>query len=137
MVEIVTEATDAAGETADAIVKIPSGAMRIIRQSYDSRERVLDWMLAIFVAAALVYVFKAQLMGMFVGDPGPNAGLPPVFAPNQNVGSAFPNDQYAPAYVYTYNMPSSRSQQTRFANLNTRKPHDPGQQPQYPDLQGD
>jgi hypothetical protein len=122
-----------ASETADQTIRLPKNVLRLIRQSYSSRERVLDWTLAIFVAAAMCYVFKAQLMGMFAGDPSINAGATPSQVPNQNVGDAFPTTQYATPNIYTYNMPVSRNLERRFGPILTRVPHDPSLPLEYPD----
>lgn len=105
MSESLGQAADAAeGET----IRVPRNIMGLLRQSYDSREKMLDWILAFAVAIALVLMFRDQIMACFITDPGPNAGRddPPV--PSQNVDEAIPPEDQTNARLYTYNMPVSR-----------------------------
>jgi hypothetical protein len=117
--------------TADETIRIPRNAMRLLRQSYDSQEKVKDWLLAIFVVGALVYVFRNQLMG-FLPNAGPNVGRQDNYVPNQAVGDAFPNTEVSPR-IYTYNMPPSRDVRHDRGPSSTRIPSNPSCPPRFPD----
>lgn len=123
------------GETAEATIRIPANTMKLLRQSYDTREKVLDWWLAVFVAGALVYAFRNELRGFVTPDTDPNAGKDPSMVPNQGVGDALPNRGINPM-VYTYNLPPSRLIKERRGPSGTRKPFDPSGMPEFPDLGG-
>jgi len=127
-----TVESDLAG-TAEATVKIPANTMKLLRQSYDTREKILDWWLALFVVAALAYTFRSQLRGMVLPDANPNLGKTPNMVPNQGVGNAFPNFGINPQ-VYTYNMPPSRTIRDDRGPAVSRTPRDPSGQPEFPDL---
>ena len=53
---------------ANQVVRVPRNMLAMIRQSYDTREKVLDWCLAFAVALCLMYVFRDQLSAMISGD---------------------------------------------------------------------
>src|ERR1700735_2038935 len=101
MVEVIADLS----ATADETIRIPRNAMRLLRQSYDSQEKAKDWLLAIAVVGAMVYVFWDELRG-FLPNAGPNVGRQANYVPNQAVGDAFPNTEIQPR-IYTYNMPAS------------------------------
>jgi len=119
------------GNTAEQTIRIPANAMRLLRQSYDSREKVLDWWLAIFVTAALVYAFRDQLRGFVKPQADANAGRVDSMVPNQGVGDAFPNYGINPL-IYTYNMPPSRFIKERRGPSGTRVPYSPSGGPAFP-----
>lgn len=130
---IVDETKTALGDSYEEVVKIPSGVMNLIRQSYDSRERVLDWMLALSVAGALIYVFRAQISGMITPPKDPNAGKTDM-VPNQDVKNAVCDSNMRPpkANIYTYNMPRSRSEiASRIGPSSVRIPFNPAFGGQY------
>ena len=118
-------------DIAEQTVRIPAGVMGLLRQSYDSRERVLDWCLAIGVTVTLAWAFRGQLRDMcgLDGDPSVNAGRDDPPQPSQDVDGAFPlrtgND------VYTYNMPVSRRIVYRAGPSGTGLPTDPAAPPTY------
>jgi hypothetical protein len=101
------------GQTARDTVRVPANIMGLLRQSYDTREKALDWCLAIAVVAALTFAFRDEIRGMFDAQPNPdpNAGMDPEPQANVNVRGAFPDAGPSggrwPA-LYAYNMPSSR-----------------------------
>ena len=123
-------------DAADETIRVPSNIMGLLRHSYDSREKVLDWMLAIGVVVALTFAFRDDLRSMLgvSGDVGPNAGrkAPPV--PNQDIGTAFPNAGPSggrwPA-LYNYNMPVSRDIRYGVGPSATRPPDNPSQPATY------
>jgi hypothetical protein len=130
--DIIETASTEAGEAADKLVRVPAGVMDLLRQSYGSRERVLDWMLAIGVTVTMAYVFRDELMGLITPPDDANAGRVDSFQPNQNVPGAFPRGQKAPANPYTYNMPPSRSVRYSVDTSGMMPPGNPAQTPFYP-----
>lgn len=115
---------------ANQTIRVPSNIMGLLRQSYDSREKMLDWMLAIGVTVALVVAFRDELRSMLgvSGDAGPNVGRRAPSVPNQDLGSAFPyagrtGGRY-PA-LYAYNMPTSRNFRYGIGPSGTRPPDNP------------
>jgi hypothetical protein len=125
----VGDAADAAGKQT---VRVPANLLRMVRQSYDSREKVLDWMLAIGVVATLSYVFRDEIRGcIWPGVPDdPNAGRADEPTPNQDVADAFPGGGMRPG-LYTYNMPPARNFRYSAAPSGTRPPHNPSMSPGY------
>jgi hypothetical protein len=116
--------------TYEETVRIPSGVMQLVRQSYDTRDKVLDWMLAIFVAGALIYVFRAPLMAMVKPDLSINAGKVDV-VPDNAICEAVGNGQPV-GKIYTYNMPQSRQNiASRIGPSSVRMPYNPGYGPQF------
>lgn len=121
---------------ADETIRVPGNLMHFIRQSYDTREKMLDWMLALGVAGALTFAFRDEIrtwLGI-AGEAGPNVGRADNIVPNQDIGSAFP---YAgreggrwPA-LYNYNMPSSRNIRYNAGPSGTRPPRNPSLQPTF------
>lgn len=123
---------DTANVTEAATVRVPSNLYSYIRASYDSREKVLDWCLAIAVVATLAYVFRDELRQMVYPDASPNAGRSDQPTPNQDVVEAFPyGGRVASDRIYTYNMPSSRAISYRKGPSATRPPADPSQPPSF------
>ena len=124
------------GAAADAAesqtIRVPRNVMRLLEQSYGSREKVLDWMLALGVAATMVWVFRGQLAAM-VGsvDTDPNVDRAGPLKPNTDLAGAFPASQRRPD-LYTYNMPSSRALRNNPAPGGTGVPQDPSAPPSYP-----
>lgn len=116
------------GET----IRVPRNIMGLLRQSYDTREKILDWMLAFFVAFALAWMFRDQIMAYFAPDPDPNAGRddPPV--PSQNVDDAIPPGDRLNAKLYTYNLPPSRSIRWHVGPNANPPPANPSNAPVYP-----
>lgn len=130
--EIITDtgrAVDAAGE---AVVRVPANMMRMIRASYDSREKVLDWCLAITVVAALVWAFQDELMDVLWPGADANAGRADAPYPNQDVTTAFPFNNRVPPDPYTYNLPVSRSYKYGTAPSASATPGNPSLPPQFP-----
>lgn len=125
-----TVESDLAG-TADGTVRIPANVMGLLRQSYDSREKVLDWLLALGVTAALVVAYWPQLIHMCGrGDPTPDAGRDDPAVPSQDVADAFPTGRQRD--LYTYNMPTSRSVRYGIAPSGNPVPGNPAAPPLFP-----
>jgi hypothetical protein len=123
---------DNLSDTSASMIRVPSNLMAHIRASYDSREKVLDWMLAFGVAIAMVWAFRDDIRTMLaVPNADPNVGRSPDQQPNQDVAGAFPASAVRPD-LYSYNMP--RSRRTRYAAgpSGTQPPSDPSQSPSYP-----
>jgi hypothetical protein len=135
VVEAVGEAAEAAGE---ATVRIPRNVYGLLRESYDSREKVLDWLLAFAVVAALIYAFRDQLLAVCMPKvipdehDTPEAGRHEDMVPNQNIAGALPVAQKARSNVYTYNLPPSRDLRHGMGPSGTRPPDDPGAAPMFP-----
>jgi hypothetical protein len=135
MSESLGEAAEAAGETT---IRIPRNVYAMLRESYDSREKVLDWLLAFAVVAALVYAFRDQLLACVMPKvipdehDTPEAGRHEDMMPNQNIAGALPARQAAQSNIYTYNMPPSRNLRHGMGPSGTRPPDDPGQAPAFP-----
>lgn len=128
MSETLGTAADHAGE---ATVRVPANLYSMIRASYDSREKQLDWILAICVVGAMSFAFRKQLIALVVPD-NPNDALPDPPAPSQDLSTAFPfGGRTASERVYTYNMPSSRLQRYQPSVTGTRTPSDPSVQPSF------
>lgn len=129
MSESVNASLDAAGTET---IRVPRNIMGLLRQSYDTREKVLDWMLAIALAITLVWLFQDRVTGLFHVDPDANAGRddPPV--PSQEVDSAIPPCNETTARIYTYNLPSSRTIRHQIGPSVTPPPIDPSRPPMYP-----
>lgn len=110
-------------------VKLPANLMGLLRESYDSRQKVLDWLLAGSVAVVCVWAFWPQLTSL-AATGGP-------VTPNQDVDGALPSlwKQPLPANVYTYNMPSSRRIRDGYGPSGTRTPFNPSSQPDFPSLE--
>lgn len=122
--------TDDLGDAADKTVRVPANLMHFIRASYDSREKILDWMMALGVTAALAYAFRDELRTLIgvTGNIDPNAGRDPNPVPNQDIPSAFPHAGPVggrwPA-LYNYNMPTSRRIRYDAPPSGTRPPDNP------------
>lgn len=127
MSDDIEQATSQAAETT---VRLPANIMGLIRQSYDSREKVLDWCLAIGVVGSLAWVFRDQISGFCAAEPGPNAGRTDPPEPNQDVRNAFRSAPARPD-IYTYNMPSSRNIRYRVGPSMTAPPGNPSGPPAY------
>lgn len=121
MADLDTALTD----TADATVRVPANIMSLLRQSYDSREKVLDWILAITVAGLMVLVFRENLSEILFPDAGPNAGRADEPVPNQALASAFPYAGRSTDRLYTYNLPPSRDIRYARGPSATRPPGNP------------
>jgi hypothetical protein len=121
----------AAGDAADRVVRIPANLMGLLHQSYDSRQKVLDWMLAIGTVALLAWAFREQITAV-ISPPldDPDAGLNDPAVPNMDLAGAFPASGKRPD-LYTYNMPGSRIGSHPFGPTVTRMPRDPSTQPTY------
>ena len=111
-------------DVAEQTVRIPANVMGLLRQSYDTREKFLDWLLAIGVACALVYAFRDQLRGMVTSNPDPNAGRDP--EPEPNMVTNFDAD------VYTINQPSTRNYINRPGPSATATPLNASRRPSFP-----
>lgn len=116
---------------ADKVVRVPANIMGLLRQSYDSREKVLDWILALTVVIVLVWIFRDQLLGMVASDAtDPNAGRADEPTPNLDVRGAFPFRGTGPD-LYSYNMPVSREIRYSVGPSATRVPGNPAVPPSY------
>jgi hypothetical protein len=113
-------------------VRLPANLMSLVRQSYDSREKILDWCLAIGVVASLAWVFRDQIISVCSAEPGPNAGRRDAPQPNQDVANAF-RPAKARADIYTYNMPPSRKIRYGIGPSSTRPPGNPSLPPTFED----
>lgn len=121
---------EATGAAARETIRIPSNVMGLLRESYDTRQKVLDWMLSIGVIAVLIWAFWEPLGSLFGGQD---------MKPSQNVsgvGGALPPRQTAPANIYTYNLPSSRRMiRTGVGPTGTRPPNNPSNPPGFQSLE--
>jgi hypothetical protein len=126
----VADVGDAAAAAGEQTIKIPSNVMGWLRQSYDSREKILDWSLAFIVAGLMVYTFRGPLLGMVWSIDDPNAGKADNPQPNMDVGDAFPNTG-ATSRIYTYNMPPSRDIRSDAGPSGTGVPRNPSRPPEY------
>ena len=116
------------GET----IRVPRNIMGLLRQSYDSREKVLDWLLAFSVALALAYLFQDQIRSLFLPDPDVNANLDDPPQPSQAVDEAIPPCNATVAKIYTYNLPPSRIFRNDRGPSMTPPPANPSAPPSYP-----
>jgi hypothetical protein len=125
MVEVVQTATN---EAYEQVVNIPSGVMDLVRKSYDTRDKVFDWLLAIGVTGTLVYVFWDQICGLL-----PSAIGKYDIMPNQDVTGALGKTPCQPvSNIYTYNMPPARKNiADRIGPASVRVPYNPGTGPQF------
>ena len=132
--------TPIGGAEASETIRVPRNVMSMLRQSYDSREKVLDWLLAFAVVGCLVYIFRDQLRACLWPLPsasdGPNAGRTDNSQPNQNVAGAFPQQAKRPE-LFTYNMPSSRHGRYGVGPSGTRPPDNPSNPPVFPTMADD
>ena len=125
---------DVAERAADEVIKVPAGLMGLLRQSYDTREKVLDWMLSFAVVWVMVILFRQQLTEMWgQRNLGPNAGRKDNLVPNQDLASMIGAVGDIPPGIYTYNMPSSRMIRYARGPSGTRVPSDPSATPVYPE----
>lgn len=118
------------GAAAEHVVRVPAGIMQLLRQSYDTREKALDWFMAFAVVGTMAYVFRHQLRGLIDADASPDAGLDDAPVPNQDVRGAFPRGSVSPQ-VYTYNLPPSRAIRTGIGPSMTPAPGNPACPPSY------
>lgn len=119
-----------ADQTSEQVIRLPSGVVRLVRQSIDSRERVLDWMLALAVAGTMLYVFWDQVCGLVNPSKSVNAGLGDT-QPNYD-GKTMGGDGIQSVSTFiTYNMPSSRKFAQRVGPSNIRIPDNPQNGPQF------
>jgi hypothetical protein len=132
MAEILAETGQAADAVEGRTVRVPANMWRLIRQSYDSREKVLDWCLAIGVVIALVWAFRDQLLNVLWPVPDPNAGRSDAPLPNQDVATALPAGNPARSDIYTYNMPVSRQIKYGSVPSGVGPPSNPSLPPLYP-----
>jgi hypothetical protein len=122
--------TEVIADTYKDVVHIPSGVMDLVRQSYDSRERVLDWMLAIAVVGVLLYLMGPKFNLSFTKLVGVNADKIDLM-PNQDVAAAVGTNQPVET-IYTYNMPIARRNIAyNVGPTSVRKPFNPKFGPQY------
>lgn len=110
--------------------RIPANLYGLVRQSIDTREKVLDWCLAIAVSGTIAWVFRDQLASFFYPNGGVNAGRQDNPTPNQDVATAFPTRSVND--FYQYNMPRSRTLKYTPGPSVTAVPVNPSSQPAYP-----
>jgi hypothetical protein len=128
-----SESKDPAGY--DEIFKVPTGVMDLVRKSYDTRQRVLDWTLAIMIVTLIAFTFRAQLAAFYSSCTNANAGKTDL-APNMNVKEAVGKTGQKVENLYTYNMPPARKLiASRVGPSSVRVPLNPSTGPLYPDLQ--
>jgi hypothetical protein len=116
---------------ADDTIEIPRNVMGLLRQSYDTRQKMLDWMLAIGVALLMGWAFRAELMGLLAPSYDVNDGTQDNYQPNMNLGEALRTDG-VPSQIYTYNLPPSRNVRTDPTPQGVGLPSNPSQPPMYP-----
>jgi len=140
--EALAGAADAALQESEHVVRVPANMMRLLRESYDTRQKQLDWWLALAVAGALCWAFRDQLMGIVgLSDATANAGAYPHMKPNQDIGQAFPTPSGATGAGrgtvwngYTYNLPPSRQLKEARGPSATRQPWSPSLAPSFPTI---
>jgi len=118
-----------AGEhAAEEMTRIPANLMAVLRHSYDTREKVLDWLLSLAVVACMAFTFRAQLRGVFNRiNPGsaplrPNEAMPDNGSPNCT-GRVV-------SFLYTNNQ-GPRTARTGRVPTGTRPPISPNRAPGY------
>jgi hypothetical protein len=127
---MVDDIADLADNATEQVIRLPSGVVRLVRQSIDSRERVLDWMLAFAVAGTMLYVFWDQVCGLVAPSKSANAGLTDS-QPNYD-GKTMGGDGVKSVSTFiNYNMPSSRRFANRVGPSNIRIPDNPQNGPQF------
>jgi hypothetical protein len=132
MSETVSDVAGAADSAGRQTVRVPANVLRLIRQSYDTREKTMDWLLAISVVAALAYIMRDEIRDMINpnGD-DPNAGRPDDQQVNQDVAGAWaPYGGLRPS-LYTYAMPVSRGLPFRAPPTGMRPPDNPSLPPSF------
>lgn len=87
-------------KVANETARVPGNLMRLLEHSYGTRERQLDWLLALVAVSATVFAFWPQLRGAIY----PAAKN---LRPNDDVAGALPADPSA-RYM-TYNLPPART----------------------------
>lgn len=98
-------------DAATASVRVPGDILQLVRQSYDTRQKALDWLLALSVAGALVWAFQDELKAwIWPANLPPDAGRDATPQPNQDVAGAYPFYGRGPDRL-SYNLPPSRSLQ--------------------------
>ena len=108
----------------EEVVKIPSGVMGLVRKSYDTREKILDWMLAIAVVSVLVYLFHDKIkFPLRPSTYNVNLGKQDM-VPTQDAEEAL-KTEHATKNVYTYNMPASRAIKEHIGPSGVRIPFNP------------
>ena len=114
------------GSTAESVaeegIAIPRNVMGLLRASYDTREKHLDWLLAIATVGVVTLVFWPQIKEACTGAKRDMVA-------NQNVGSALKGDVID---LYTYNLPPTRQLRNRVGPSGTRVPFNPGYGPWFP-----
>ncbi len=128
--------TEAVATEGGRLVRVPANIMGLLRQSYDTREKVLDWCLAIGAAATMAYVFRDEIGTLFSGalpdlSDGPDAGRTDDMQPNQNVSGALPPFNRLRASLYSYNLPPSRAIRYGVGPSGTMPPSNPADTPSY------
>ena len=131
MADVFTLPLDDAGRLAKDTIRIPAGVMGMLQQSYSTRERQLDWLLAIVAVGATMYAFWDQIAGAcgYAGKVGAGTEIPD-HRPNEDVTSALPRDPSAK--LYNYNMPASRNMAWRRGPSMNPIPNNPSFTPAYP-----
>lgn len=122
----------AANAAGTQTVRIPANLYHFVRKSYDSREKVLDWCIAITLVAVMAYVFRDQIRAAVQPDASLNTGRADDPEPNQDYADALPAGQRARADVYTYNLPPSRGIAYRTAPSGIPTPGNPSLPPVFP-----
>jgi hypothetical protein len=104
------------------VLKVPAGVMRMLEQSYGTRERQLDWLLAIIAVGATTFAFWPQLKGCIWP-------LPKDMKPNDEVTQI---PKHPGARVMTYNLPPSRALAVRRGPTVVPIPNNPSFSPTFP-----
>ena len=94
---------DDAGRASEEILRIPAGVMNLLRQSYSTREKVLDWLLAGAVAAVALYAAWPMLKRRRLDqtDMVPNQDVKGALGAAGSVDTVYKQ-------TYTYNLPPGR-----------------------------
>ena len=88
------------GRASEEVLRIPAGVMNLLRQSYSTRETVLDWMLAAAVVAVCAYAVWPMLKRPRLDKTD--------MKPNQDVKEAVGGVDSIYKRTYTYNLPPGR-----------------------------
>jgi hypothetical protein len=127
-VEQIGAAADAA---ATETVRVPRDLLAHFRQTYDTREKLLDWMLAAGVVAALLWAFRDELWSSWGwGEAGVNAGRAGPSQPTQDTSGLACSSATRPD-LYNYNAPFSRYLRYAIGPAGTAPPGNPSLPPAF------
>lgn len=125
-----SDAIGVAREGVEEIARVPQGVMRLLQQSYATRERHLDWLLALVAVGAVVYAFWPQICdGVKQGKAGVGTNNPDS-KPNDDIKGALSDNPSV--RLYTYNLPAARNFAPRRGPTVVPTPQNPSFSPAYP-----